>query len=448
MEWIAELSKPRRYDRQFDRLHAKYFARRRLHTLTQGGVTFAELFFEKRSLASMLAREVKAGTYTFSAARVREVMLDRPRNLFYLEALDFIVAGVVAELLTEAIEPLLSPSLYSYRQGLSSWQAVRRFARWTRDHRAAHPDPKTRGVYVFRADVQGYADSIALGARSRLWPMLRDALGTAPTGAHWGILEKMVRPEILHDDGSRSVRCRGLPLGSPVTTPLLNLYLHELDRKLDGLNGGFYARFGDDLLFAHADPAAAKMAIGIIHEFLEKHDLQLHAEKQRLLFFNGAGHPSVAWPETRGTRAVAFLGCEIRFDGTVALPRDKWRIVLNDLAARIGRMKRLLRGAPLAECGAALCSVVNESLDPRSLFANRHAMRLRSLVTSREQLAELDYLVARMIVEAVTGRRGVRAFREISRRRLYEEWKLASMVALRNDPYSETRRDGRSRRQT
>src|SRR5262249_16241217 len=146
-------------------------------------------------------------------------------------------------------------------------------------------------------------------------------------------------------------------LGSPLATPILNLYLHELDQKLDDLAGGFYGRFGDDLLFAHVDPDVVRKAMQLIGEFLSRHELELHAGKQRLLFFNGAGRPSAVWPETRGAYSVTFLGCEIRFDGTIALPNDKWRSVLSDVRARIWRTMRLLRGAPMAEQGATLCAV-------------------------------------------------------------------------------------------
>jgi hypothetical protein len=86
----------------------------------------------------------------------------------------------------------------------------------------------------------------------------------------------------------------------------------------------------------------------------------------------------------------------------------------------------------MAEQGATLCAVANAALDPRSPFAHTHTMRLRSLVTSRDQLAELDYFIERTIAEALTGRRGPQAFRHVPRRRLREEWKLESMVRLRN----------------
>jgi hypothetical protein len=441
INWIAELSNPARYERQIDRLYSKYAGQRRMYTLTHQGLTFSELLPDRRRVGALLAREIRNGAYVPAAARVRNVMLDRPRDLFYLEGLDFILHGVAGDLLAEAIEPLLSPNLYSYRQGSSSWTAVRRFGAWIRKHRRAHPDPKTRGVYVFRGDVHSYADSVTLGARSPLWPMLRRVIGIEGDGPHWKLLEQLVRPEILHDDGSRSMRSYGLPLGSPLATPILNLYLHELDQKLDAFDGGFYGRFGDDLLFAHVDPDIVKKAMALIGDFLDRHELELHAEKQRLLFFNGAARRSAVWPETQGTYSVVFLGCEIRFDGTLALPNDKWRSVLTDLRARILRTMRLVRDAPLAEQGATLCAVANAALDPRSPFAHTHTMRLRSLVTSRDQLAELDYFIERTIAEALTRRRGPQAFRAIPRRRMREEWKLESLVRLRNGHRERTRHD-------
>ena len=39
-------------------------------------------------------------------------------------------------------------------------------------------------------------------------------------------------------------------IGSPVATQVLNLYLYELDHRVEGVSGAFYVRFGDDVLFA------------------------------------------------------------------------------------------------------------------------------------------------------------------------------------------------------
>jgi Reverse transcriptase (RNA-dependent DNA polymerase) len=360
------------------------------------------------------------------------VLLDKPRNIFYFEALDFVVHGVIADLLCDAIAPLLAPSVYSYRLGVSSWQAVREFAAYVRAHRKARPDVKQRGLYVFRADVHGYVESIPVGNASPLWPMLRAVLGRRCSERHFELVQSTLRPEIVGDDGATFTRCRGIPLGSPVATQALNLYLCDLDNRIAAFKGAFYVRFGDDILFAHEDPAVVQRAIALIREQLGRLGLELHGSKERLLWLNGAGRASSEWPEARGSQVVVFVGCEVKFDATIALPKDKARVVLTDLKQRVRRAANLMRGAPADERAAVICAIANQLLDPRSLFANKHAMRVRSMTTCRQQLAQLDYVIARTVAEAVTGWRGVRALRKMPPRALRERWKLVSLVAMRN----------------
>jgi hypothetical protein len=430
--WWKEVSEPDRYLRQFDHLHQKYAGTHRIHSFTHDGVSFSDLVPNRRRLSRMIARAVKGGTYAMSPARVKRLLLDKPRDVYYFEALDFVVHGVVADVLCDAMAPLLAPSVYSYRLGVSSWQAVRQFAKYAGAHRRAHPDAKTRGLYVFRGDVNGYIEAIPVGERSPVWPMLQRALGEGfPSSGH-ALVQSTLRPEIVDDDGSSYVRSVGIPFGSPVATQVLNLYLCDLDHQLQAVTGSFYVRFGDDLLFAHQDPEVVRQAIALIGEHLREKKLELQASKQQILFFNGAGRKSAAWSAARGSQAVVFLGCEVRFDGTITLPTDKTRVLLADLKARVRRTAKMLRDVPLGERGAAVCAVANQVLDHRSPFANRHAMRLCGLVDSRRQLADLDHLVAGLIAETLSGRRGVRAFRDVPPRMLREKWKLASLVAMRN----------------
>jgi hypothetical protein len=237
----------------------------------------------------------------------------------------------------------------------------------------------------------------------------------------------------VYEDDERALFCRrvGLPMGSPAVTSLLNLYLRPIDAALDAL-GGFYARFGDVLLFADADPERVRAAMRAVDDGLLARGLVINADKRRIFFFNGAGRPSAAWPEAIGAAEVRFLGSAVRFDGSTALPRDKWRDLLVELRRRLVRCRTLLGDAPLDERAQAMCAVVNETLDPRSELAHRHAPLLHSLVDDRRQLAELDYRAARLVAEMLTGERSVRALRRMPWRRM-RELGLQSLVALRND---------------
>jgi hypothetical protein len=126
---------------------------------------------------------------------------------------------------------------------------------------------------------------------------------------------------------------------------------------------------------------------------------------------------------------VPFLGAAIRFDGTLALPRAKWSTMLRDIRARITRTACLAGDEPaLSEL---LTAVVNDAFDVRSELAAPQAQLVADLVSDRSQLRELDYLLELAVAEAVTGRRGPRAFREMPPRQLRGAG-LTSRVVARN----------------
>src|SRR5439155_474538 len=111
----------------------------------------------------------------------------------------------------------------------------------------------------------------------------------------------------------------------------------------------------------------------------------------------------------------------------------KVRSLLREIDRRTSVTARTLRGTDREQAGRAVCSVVGRALDPRSaLTQQRSAIALRRVVTDRQQLQQLDYWIARIVVKALTGRRDARAFREIPYRKLRREWGLPSLVAARN----------------
>jgi hypothetical protein len=423
MKLLSALGDPSRYQRQLERLHARVMGTGRLWELHQDGVPFAELLHDKNKLARLLARSVRDGSFRTTPARRYIAHIDKKRELYRFSLFDLLVHSVAAEVLDEAIATRLSPRLYSFRAGRSSWQAVQDLALFTRRHAQARPDPRTRGLYVLRADVRRFCESVPLAEHAPLWPLLAEVLGE-----DLPLMRSLLRPIALDADQQTTMPIVGLPFGSPITNVILNLYLSPIDEILAEAPGGFYARFGDDLVFAHEDAAKVQWALDEVRTRVEKRGLTLSAHKLRSLYFNGAGRSA---PEFAGTRTIQFLGLEVAFDGTIRLPRDKWREVLLELRARIRRTYALATGASEDARIAAQCRVANEALDPRSLLSQHHALTLAQLITDRHQLAELDHYVALAIAETISGVQGVRAFRRVSRRHLRASG-LQSQVVLRN----------------
>ena len=433
----AALANPRRYRARIQRLHERY-----LYTpqaLQQEGVSLASVAFHQAKVSRLLARAIARGEYRVGSARARTIVAEAKTRVVFSYALtDLVVHGVVADALAEAIEPDLSPGLYSYRKGHSWWRAVSRFAAYTRAHRRSRPDPRTRGLYVLRRDVEAYTDSIPVGPTSPLWPMLRRALDRSGAGAglgpaDWRLIESIVRAEVVAEDGARFTRYLGVPTGQPVSCVLFNFYLAAFDREFDAIPGGFYARYCDDILFAHPDPEVVRDVDTRMRAALARLALTMKDQKSRSLYLTGAGRASAVAPEFRGTTVVSFLGCFVTGAGTVALSRAKRRRLLADLDDRVARTATVLRGAERDTLGRAVCAVINRTLESRpSPSQQASALLLRKAVTDRPHLRQLDYMIARIVLRAVVGESGVSAFRRLPYRVIRQDWRLISLLHARN----------------
>jgi len=439
MDLHAALSDPARYRRQIDRLHRRHAYTRALYEIQQAGVSLASLCLHRARVARLLARTVGGGAYRLGPARLRRIHVDsKVREVFAYCLMDLVVHGVVAAVVEEALRPRLSPSLYSYRPGISWWRPIAAFAAYARAHRQDRPDPRSRGLYVLRRDVRSYTDSIPVGESSPLWPMLRGVLeppgeGQSASPADWALIRAVVRPEIVGEGGARGTLYRGVPTGQPISCVLFNLYLSELDHDFDAIAGGFYARYSDDLLFAHPDPEVAREVDRRIEARLAALGLGINADKRQTFYLTGAGRASADWPEARGTTSVPFLGCAVSSAGTIALSRAKRRRLLADLGQRVRRTARALGPTDPERAGRILCAVLNRALQARTEFAQeRSAALLRRAVTDRRDLKQLDYLLARLVVRTVTGRSDVRGFRAVPYRRVRGAWGLLSLQHARD----------------
>lgn len=445
VNFIDAVASEERLHRQLDRLAARAKGSR-LDTLAQAGVRLATLLDERDKVVRLLAASLRDGSYRPGPARIGVARIgNQERALAKVGALDWLAHSAVGTALAERLESHLSEHLYSYRSGRSAWQAVRWLSGLARRHRASEPDVRARGLYVLRADVSRYTDSIPLEDGDPVWSDLATYTGLDEGGPHFEMLRWLLRPVVVDDAGvlggdKRARRARGLCFGLPTTNVIGNLYLMPLDEALGGALGGAYARFGDDVLFADREPERVRCALARLYEVLEPRALTVHRDKLRVVYWNGAARPSTEWPETTASETVSFLGSAVRFDGTIALTTAKWRALLRDVRARIRRTAKLFAADEPDVRAAALSAVVNAAFDAGSEIGVPHALHVANLVSSRAQLAQLDYLLALWIAEGATGRRGPRAFRIVSYARLREEFALASRVVHRNAPSRPPRR--------
>ncbi len=395
-------------------------------------VSLAALRPHTEELARRLAKDVPAGNYAFKPLVPREVPIQgKMRTLYQAHPLDAVVWGVIAQVFSDAFDPHWGEHLFSYRKGRSQWSACRALLHYLRRHSASCVSPRERGVFVLRRDVRRYGESLAVHDHSTLWSTLADLSKSAHVGLKGPILpflQEAMRPPIQHEDGTARPLAMGVPTGLALQAVACNAYLLPLDRMLAAIPEGFYARFGDDLLFAHPDIEVIESVQTLIQQQLERLELACNESKSANLWLTLPGRAHATALALTPRRHFAYLGFDVGFDGA-RLRADKRRDLIAALSERLKLADAQLgRSADDAERAEVLCSVVHTILDPSSQLSHRYAPWLRFEVMSREDLLQLDHHIALRVAEQVTSIRGVRAFRKLPPRALYQQFGLPSLV--------------------
>jgi len=434
--WAEKLTDSAYFEAAIEKLHSKFASetRHKLHELQSEGFSFDQLFYDRKKLAKVLARDVSGSRYSFSPATIRQITIKNKRRTIYSFTLfDRIVHTALFAMLAEDIQPLFPAEVYSYIKGKDRMDAIEAFMQYIRKHRARYKQPLRRGFFVCHFDIKSYGESIPVTPSSGLWTELNrlftQAYGRLPDEQEQQLLNSLIRPEIESADKNLYENTVGITDGAPITSLLLNLYVRPLDTFLSNIKGGFYARYGDDILFAHEDLDVFNSAMAGIAEQLARLHLQQNTKKTKMLFFNAAGRAKDSF---KGSTAIEFLGMQLCFDGTAALKKNKITDIMHDIKNRISATVKQLPDYSLDEQGKLICSIVNKTLDPKDPMANPYAIFLRRIVNHRGQLKDVDYRIARLILETLTGDASVKKFRTIPFKKMRDEWKLLSVEYERN----------------
>ena len=431
---IPRFDSPASYREVLDAVAKKWAARGRLEHLEVSGITLAQLRSRSWPLARLLARTVAKGEYRFSplvpiVARVQGKL----RTLYRPNLLDFLVLAVAAKYLTAVSEPHLSPTLHSYRKGHSPWKAIRLLEEYLDEHARTVP-LKSRGLYVLRRDIERYGESIGNSHDSALFAQLDRVLVTDTDARQRAmareLLRAAIRQPVAQSDGTVSPLARGIPTGSPIQPPCGNLYLAGVDETLSSVEGAFYARFGDDILFAHPDARVSEDLSAKLAEQVTALELHFNFKKQQDFYWTRAARPGVDGTGFRPTAQVEYLGASVNFDGHIGPKREKARALQRQLSQRLGHVTRAAGDIDRSTLVGLLCSAVSRALEPTDPLALPGANLLRNTASDRSQLKDLDYRIALLVAELVTGQRGPRAFRGLGYREMRKRG-LPSLVVAR-----------------
>lgn len=430
---FESLFNPEMYLTQIERLRTKAKRRGRRRSARHDLSPF-EAAGREVALCERLALEVRRGEYRFSPLSRVTAWHDGKRRVIHRPGfVDALVLGAMARRLTSLLEATLDDCVHAYRPGRGSQRTLARVCEYLTLHRNARPDVRTRGVFVLQRDLSAYGESIPTAPTSQLWPLIARLLDTVTDRAEAHTLQALLAsgccPEIKLPTNEIVVMRHGLPTGSPIQQPLANLYLTPLDRAIREVEPEFYARFGDDLLVLDSDVGRATTAAAVMERVTTQLGLTWSPTKVHNLYFTQPGRPyagrsSVAF---KPTSHVEYLGARLTFHGRLGLKRKRMRQLLQRFRWRIQNTLKVVPAAQALEPTArslqqALCSPmgVGEPL----------VDALRTWVDDRAQLRQLDRQMAQMCAEALSGVRGVRAFRHVRAKALRDSG-LRSVLQLR-----------------
>jgi hypothetical protein len=433
----AHLADPKTYEDTILRIFTKRSERGAGFSEAHNGVSYFSTAAERQSLAKAIARSVADGEF-----RPRPVDLwiletnGKRREAHLADYGDHVVGSALYKLLTHNARCHGLPGVYSYLSGLTNVGAMQTFAAFVRAHRERVGD-KGPPLYVLQSDFEKYGDNLPVGPDAALWRILRQVatLGS-PSGeissATWDLITGLVRPVVRENDGSQFTRLKGVAMGTPLVPLLGNLAVAPMDAAITSIEDIFYARYNDDFIIAHSDLAALHEADARIDSLLDELGVKRKLSKELRTALSATGQPSTQDTAYRGRDRIDCLGLTVSHAGTLSLGPHRLSRFIARIARRIDAAGPALSQSTVDERARHLVASTNVMLDVTSPFAVAGLSAILDTTTDRGVLKDLDYRIARKIVQVATRRPGVRGFRQLPPAALYGDMGLLSLVHLRN----------------
>jgi retron-type reverse transcriptase len=421
-----------RYRQQIRKLFTKLKERKALFTTQQAGVNYFSFGLQEAKLAKLLRNALINESYQFQPAKQRLIVVNNKKRVIYdFVLLDKIVISVLMSILLELAETYLSNQVFSYRKGRRPLHAVKKLCHYVQMQRA-QANGSRADCYILKTDIADYTDNIRLDFHSKLWQLLNAMLTKANcrlTEYQQQLMSSCFRPEYINSDGLLQCNIKGVPTGSIASTLAYNLYLAEIDQRMIQITGLYYSRYSDDILLVHTESAALKNAIQQFNQMLLDLGLTRKLAKDNSLYLTKAGRASVD-PFWQGAHKLTYLGYDVYANGAFMLSTKRQSKLLIALRQRIDNVLTLCDGKlALENLGKTLCQAINRALLDET-FGEQAAQALWEC-NHVGMLKHLDYFIALSIAEAVSGQRGVKAFRKVPYVKIRRDWQLISLVKRR-----------------
>ena len=366
---------------------------------------------------------------------MKRVKFDKWREMVELPLNEQLIHGVLRQILAPSVEQKISPFVHSFIRGRSIKTAFDQIRKQLAHYRN-RTSLRERALFVFRADIRKCGESIPVHPRSKLWALIRESLPPESPIPHQQLMDaiqRAVRPVVQwKDHGGEFQFLRGIPTGSPIQPLLLNLYLGQMDDYFESFSNSnshsIYCRYGDDFFFAHPDEAVFNEVIRGLPGLLRNLELEILPEKQKTFRWSGSGF--------KGKSSVEFLGFELNFNGTIKLNRMKENQVARHLRYVVRKTFYVLKNEPMDRRIQMARKMIEMALGIDSMKRHPYIDKLLSIADDRNQLKALDHELSSAVSREITGLRRLATFRQVSKKSIYQEYQIPSLVRERNCPWN------------
>ena len=261
-----------------DRLREAYFALKRTAAPGIDGQTWQEYGTELESNLQDLSDRLARGAYR--AKPVKRVYIPkadgRPRPIGMPVLEDKIVQRAAVQVLNAVYETDFLGFSYGFRPGRSAHMAL---------------DALTVGIetkkvsWLLDADIRGFFDTLD---HEWLVKFVEHRIADDRVVRH---IQKWLNAGVM-EEGKRAEQEEGVPQGGSVSPLLANIYLHHVFdlwadqwRKTQSRGDVIIARYADDFAVGFQHESDARRFLEDLRERLGKFNLELHADKTRVIEF-------------------------------------------------------------------------------------------------------------------------------------------------------------------
>jgi retron-type reverse transcriptase len=314
------------YEREINVLKNKVIKRKDLldKSFISEGLTLRWVLYNQDLVISEIIDQLKKRKYQSPTAIERKVLIgDKERILYYFDWHEKILQGVISRVINQVLEPQFSDSLNSYRKGRGTFNTLLSISRYIQNL------DYDSNVFIIKQDIKSYGDNII---HEKLFEVLSSKLGDDEYFID--LMKKIIQFRYKsYLDENILVKSKGLPTGSPINNQMSNLFLMDLDEKIDKYKDrSSYFRYGDDICVVSPDKEVIEDILKILNSFIDNAGLK----------FNDKGGVFSLNKVNNKKESFKYLGLNLQADGLISLTKEKEEDLKSELDSFILKVKIML----------------------------------------------------------------------------------------------------------